>query len=70
MVVWAPRRLARAAYWCREFCPLVSTKRSRAGAVVASDVAAIGRFFDGVMAAWVSPVPKQNLESKKLIGLA
>ena len=29
MVVWAPRRLARAAYWCREFCCYASRQGAR-----------------------------------------
>ena len=29
MVVGAPRRLARAAYWCREFCCYASRQGAR-----------------------------------------
>ena len=47
-------------------CP--HKERERAGVRVRR--AAIKRFFDGVMAAWQGAVPKQNLESKKLVGLA
>ena len=50
--------------------PSASRQGAAAGAVARVRRAAIGRFVDSVMAAWLSARAKQNLESKKLPDLA
>ena len=54
----------------REFCPLASTQGAAAGAVARVRRAAIGRFVDSVMAAWLSARAETKLGIKKLPNLA
>ena len=53
---------------CREFCPLASTQGAAAGAVVRVRRAAIGRFVDSVMAAWLSARAQTKLGIEKIAG--
>ena len=72
MVVWAPRRLARAAYWCREFCPrgfaLWGASRAQLFAGVAQQLAASTACIGSEL--WLaSRAPKKVEKSKQLAHL-
>ena len=59
-----------AAQVCREFCPLASTQGAAAGAVIAYDAQQLAASSTALWQRGLRPVPKQNLESKKLPNLA